>query len=210
MLIYCQFMWRRSIQKHYFSKINSAICVSLGPARWDWTCRTSLGTQVTWRVPQGLMPATACCSHVRPLDQRGSHLTRKKLRGLTLLETKKERGNQIWMSTRTVWYRAWWGGGRKRKPDLGQVSSEMFIRHLSGDYQAGSRMHGSEFKEDRLDKCPPENKKRTYLSPMISEASRNPDIYYFDLITCGICLVAQNYSVHYDRLQPLSIYRNLS
>ena len=34
------------------------------------------------------------------------------------------------------------------------------------------------------------------------EASRNSDIYYFDLITCGICLVAQNYSVYYDRLQP--------
>lgn len=45
-------------------------------------------------------------------------------------------------------------------------------------------------------------KKRTYISPVISEASRNPDTYYFDLITCGICLVAQNYSVHYDRLQP--------
>lgn len=63
-------------------------------------------------------------------------------------------------------------------------------------------MHGSEFREEGLDKCPPENKKRTYLSPMISEASRNPDIYYFDLITCGICLVAKNYSVYYDRLQP--------
>ena len=64
-------------------------------------------------------------------------------------------------------------------------------------------MHGSEFREERLHKCPPENKKKEpTLSPVISEASRNPDIHYFDLITCGICLVAQNYGVHYDELQP--------
>ena len=28
---------------------------------------------------------------------------------------------------------AWQESGRKRKPNLGQVSSEMLIRHLSGD-----------------------------------------------------------------------------
>ena len=61
-------------------------------------------------------------------------------------------------------------------------------------------MYESEFGEERLDKCPPKNKKRTYLSPVISEAGRNPDIYYFDLITPGACLVAQNCSVQCDKL----------